>query len=163
MIADGGLVANNPTKYCLSEVQALWPNRPIGCIVSIGCGTEPARTREEASDEKGHEKGLLWWLSTIRTNALDDSSQRETERALQLFNPPGHPQPEYYRFDPEVTSLGVNSITVDEAWARTMREATAAYIDAPETSAQLKEAAASLLALARSRAGSMPREVPLSC
>ena len=155
-------MANNPTKYCLSEVQALWPNRPIGCIVSVGCGSEAASSEEEEAGA-AEEKGLLWWLSTIRTNYLDDSAaQQETEMALQLYNPPGQPQPEYYRFSP--SNCGQPGLAVDEQMVRTMREATTAYLDAPETSAQLREAAESLLALAYSRpkrakrGAVMPRE-----
>jgi hypothetical protein len=35
---DGGIIANNPTAMALAEIQAVWPDRRIGCVVSIGCG-----------------------------------------------------------------------------------------------------------------------------
>ena len=38
-LADGGLVANDPTLLALREARALWPGRPIGLVVSLGCGS----------------------------------------------------------------------------------------------------------------------------
>jgi hypothetical protein len=38
-LADGGLVANNPTLVALREAAALWPSRRVGVVVSLGTGT----------------------------------------------------------------------------------------------------------------------------
>lgn len=35
---DGGFGCNNPTRTVYEEAGRLWPNRQIGCIVSIGTG-----------------------------------------------------------------------------------------------------------------------------
>jgi patatin-like phospholipase/acyl hydrolase len=35
---DGGLGHNNPSKLVLEEAKVVFPNRPIGCLVSIGTG-----------------------------------------------------------------------------------------------------------------------------
>jgi hypothetical protein len=35
-LADGGIFCNCPVAIALSEAQSLWPNRPIGVVVSIG-------------------------------------------------------------------------------------------------------------------------------
>ncbi|KAH8094994.1 hypothetical protein JL720_2263 [Aureococcus anophagefferens] len=43
---DGGIVANDPTLLALSEVAALWPDRPVGVVVSLGCGQQKRRKRE---------------------------------------------------------------------------------------------------------------------
>ena len=163
MVADGGLVANDPTKYCLSEVKALWPNRPIGVLVSIGCGT-PIRAHVSSVADTS-VKGLAWWASTILKNAIVDGSVREeTEMALRFHNPPGQPQPEYFRFNPAIpeTAFPPSNEMVHE-----MRKATEAYIGSQDVGNKLKEAASRLLALAHSRTCKVQKERPecskLSC
>jgi hypothetical protein len=37
---DGGTGWNNPTRLVISEVRQIWPNRPIGCLISLGTGEE---------------------------------------------------------------------------------------------------------------------------
>ena len=48
---DGGTGWNNPTKEAIAETQNIWPNRPIGCIVSIGTGLEEALQLNEKGKE----------------------------------------------------------------------------------------------------------------
>lgn len=38
---DGGLGYNNPIRALMDEISHLWPNRKIGCIVSVGTGVPP--------------------------------------------------------------------------------------------------------------------------
>jgi hypothetical protein len=40
--ADGGTGYNNPTQLAIDEAYAIWENRPIGCLISIGTGLEDA-------------------------------------------------------------------------------------------------------------------------
>jgi hypothetical protein len=35
---DGGVCENNPVRVARKEVQDIWPNRPVGLILSLGCG-----------------------------------------------------------------------------------------------------------------------------
>ena len=39
---DGGTGWNNPSIEAIAEVHKIWPNRPIGCLLSIGTGLEKA-------------------------------------------------------------------------------------------------------------------------
>ena len=38
--SDGGTGFNNPTELAIDEAHNIWPNRSIGCLVSIGTGLE---------------------------------------------------------------------------------------------------------------------------
>ena len=49
-LADGGLVANNPTVIALREARALWPGRRIGVIVSLGTGSARPQSTSEAPE-----------------------------------------------------------------------------------------------------------------
>jgi hypothetical protein len=40
--SDGGTGWNNPTVEAIAEACKMWPNRPIGCLLSIGTGLEEA-------------------------------------------------------------------------------------------------------------------------
>jgi hypothetical protein len=37
---DGGTGWNNPAREALNEANVIWPNRPIGCLISLGTGEE---------------------------------------------------------------------------------------------------------------------------
>lgn len=39
---DGGTGWNNPAAEAIAEAHKIWPNRPIGCLLSIGTGLEKA-------------------------------------------------------------------------------------------------------------------------
>jgi hypothetical protein len=40
LYGDGGTGWNNPTKEAILEAHSIWPNRPIGILISIGTGLE---------------------------------------------------------------------------------------------------------------------------
>lgn len=55
--SDGGTGFNNPAELAIDEAHDIWPNRPIGCLVSIGTGLEDAIQLE--SESKGFSRKLL--------------------------------------------------------------------------------------------------------
>jgi hypothetical protein len=55
--ADGGTGHNNPTQLAIDEAYAIWENRPIGCLISIGTGLGDAIQLEQ------YGKGLIKMFS----------------------------------------------------------------------------------------------------
>lgn len=51
LYGDGGTGWNNPTKEAIAEARNIWPNRPIGIVVSLGTGLEEALRLNDASKE----------------------------------------------------------------------------------------------------------------
>lgn len=45
---DGAATANNPAVIALQEARLLWPDLPIDCLVSLGCGVGPPAPRGRA-------------------------------------------------------------------------------------------------------------------
>ncbi len=45
---DGAATANNPAVIAVQEARLLWPDVPIECLVSLGCGTVPLVRREKS-------------------------------------------------------------------------------------------------------------------
>ena len=94
---DGGLVANNPAKIVLAEAQALFPGRPIGCFVSIGCGKD---TKSE-DESVGTDKSVLYWaMKMISMPTSVYATHKEVQQQLKYHNHPSLPEPCYFRLDP---------------------------------------------------------------
>ena len=49
LYGDGGTGWNNPTREAITEARNIWPNRPIGIVISIGTGLEEALQLNENS------------------------------------------------------------------------------------------------------------------
>jgi hypothetical protein len=60
--ADGGTGFNNPAELAIDEAHNIWPNRPIGCLVSVGTGLEDAI--QLGTEAKGFARKLLSMAST---------------------------------------------------------------------------------------------------
>lgn len=57
---DGGTGWNNPTEEAIAEAHNIWPNRPIGCLVSIGTGLEDVIQLRDGTDaQRGPARSLL--------------------------------------------------------------------------------------------------------
>ena len=118
-LADGGLVANDPTAIALREARALWPNRPIGTVVSLGTGS--------ASPLGADERSI-------------DPSRSRIGRAVRAV---GGPRARYYRLNPTVK--GVSMIDSDEDKLQAMEAGARAFFRgssiAREACVRLAEAA----------------------
>jgi hypothetical protein len=55
LYGDGGTGWNNPTEEAIAEAHTIWPNRPIGCLVSLGTGLEKEL---QLGDDKGRNDSL---------------------------------------------------------------------------------------------------------
>lgn len=59
---DGGTGFNNPAELAIYEAHNIWPNRPIGCLISVGTGLEDAI--QLGNEVKGLARKLLSIAST---------------------------------------------------------------------------------------------------
>ena len=96
-LADGGLVANDPTAIALCEARALWPERPIGTVLSLGTGS-------------------------ISPLGADDSNESARSPIGKVVRACGGPSACYYRLNPPVH--GVSMMDSNEAKLRAMEDAT---------------------------------------
>lgn len=132
-LADGGLVANDPTVLALREARALWPDRPIGTVVSLGTGC----------------------ASPLGADDDDEPARSPVAKAVRAC---GGPSARYYRFNPPVT--GVSLMDSNEAKLRAMEDVTRKFfresLDAREACFRLVESRA------RRRSASWRSEWPIA-
>lgn len=50
---DGATTANNPAAIALQQARLLHPQLPVDCLVSLGCGSEPAAERSKGLSSVG--------------------------------------------------------------------------------------------------------------
>lgn len=79
---DGGVRANNPIDQISSEAERLWPDRKIGCLVSIGTGVTTTKPFDPTKS-KLHE--VLKSLADIATDAdAKARAYRDTKEGRKL-------------------------------------------------------------------------------
>ncbi|KAH0556588.1 hypothetical protein GP486_005565 [Trichoglossum hirsutum] len=101
---DGGIRANNPIEYVMNEAHSLWPDRLLGCIVSIGAGwtnTKPLATKSPRLHQ------VLETLSKIASDANTKAREfGQTQFGTQLKQ-----SQKYFRFHVE---QGIDGIDLTE-------------------------------------------------
>ncbi|KAF6175780.1 hypothetical protein GIB67_035907 [Kingdonia uniflora] len=114
---DGAIVANNPTVFAIREAQLLWPDTRIDCLVSIGCGSVPAKTR----------KGGWRYLDTGQVLIESACSVDRVEEALNTLLPM-LPEIHYFRFNPVDERCDMELDETDPALWLKFEAATQEYI-----------------------------------
>ena len=98
---DGGLGYNNPIRALIEETSHIWPDRQIGCIVSIGTGMPVSR-------DVGRTIKPLF--DTVREMATDtEKVAREFEEEMK--HKYGNEQKVYFRFN---VQRGLEQVGLEE-------------------------------------------------
>lgn len=115
---DGAAIANNPALLALQEARALWPDVPIDCLVSMGCGATPLQKRE---------RSMSAYLETGNVLIESACSVERTDAALCTLLPmiPGI---RYFRFNPIDMRCGVELDDIDPVNLAALEDATVQYI-----------------------------------
>jgi len=124
--ADGGIIHNNPSLVAISEARAIWKDRPIGTLVSLGCGRPDAHEAVEHSTEKarGIVSAMLYWANHIFNMAGDTWLTHRTVKALLRTL---SPETEYFRFEPFAGEIALNEHR--RTALQSMLQKTAEYIE----------------------------------
>merc|ERR1719502_1150760 len=116
---DGGIVANNLSMIALQEAKALWPGRPVGCVVSLGCGMSVATEQTKA--------GLVYWAGKMLSLPTDSyRAHKDFQAIVPFLNGPDVEVPSYFRLEPVIPNVELDEskkYVLDE-----MRRITKSYI-----------------------------------
>ncbi|CAI5466949.1 unnamed protein product [Closterium sp. Yama58-4] len=117
---DGAIFANNPTIVAVREARLLWPDLPLDCVVSLGCGSAPPKLR-----------GRPGWRVADTGQVLAEAAT-SVEQADLAFESvmPMLPDVKYYRFNPVDERCGMDLDETDPAEWEKLETATDEYLTA---------------------------------
>ena len=110
---DGGLVANNPTWHAMMEAHRLWPGRPIGVVVSLGCG----KCVQQAKKETG---GVLYWAGEVMNMATESA---KTHKQVKAYVQTLQPKPAYFRLEGHMGDVALDEYRPEKLAAMRAGEA----------------------------------------
>jgi hypothetical protein len=90
-LVDGGVAANNPTLNAIMEARAVFPDRKIGCIVSLGCG--------KVMQSKRMSNSAFYWLGAMLDLATNSHKTHNFVKQL-VAGMPVLSACTYFRLDP---------------------------------------------------------------
>ncbi len=75
---DGGIVANNPVKLAMEEAADIGSGRPVGLLVSLGCG-RPVHYERQGAENNGDRggSGLLSVAKNVKATMTDTQTAHE--------------------------------------------------------------------------------------
>jgi hypothetical protein len=94
---DGGLLANNPVELALQEALALWPDTPMGCVVSLGCG------RASSLSLDNRAAFLHWREHAVALSSESDRSFHRAVDCVRCLKP--QQKAKFFRFNPPTRDL----------------------------------------------------------
>jgi len=120
---DGGITANNPAGIALSEVRALFPTSPLGCLVSVGTGMDVSKTID-IKDMATWSDSIAAWKDIATTLADSASSVDRVHEVLEATLPSDR----YFRFQPRASEFDVELDTAAASQLETLQMAARSYI-----------------------------------
>ena len=170
---DGGIVANDPTLLALSEVAALWPDRPVGVVVSLGCGQQKRRKREgrRRGKDRARARPRIARFRRADVDGLEDAAF--TERLFRSLGLSWEHEPRirraarraldkrgatYVRLEPPLDEA-VSLAETDAAKIEAMKRGVADWVAAPEQARVLDDVARLLSEEQAGLAGALARSV----
>lgn len=97
----GGLDCNNPTNKLLEDISLVFPNQPIACVISIGCGQLHSGN---IRDSKVYDRFLPSKLLPVMQSIATDCEKTHQDLAHRFEQTEGV----YFRFNTEHGMQGIN-------------------------------------------------------
>jgi predicted acylesterase/phospholipase RssA len=128
-LQDGGLVANNPVGVALAEARALFPDRDVDVLVSVGTGAPPP-----AAHAASGLRGLFTTLTyaAVNTTAISAAIEDALARSSSTF---------YARLQPTDPSFDADLGEVDNEVLRRIEAAAHAHLAAEPMASLLQQVA----------------------
>lgn len=128
----GGLECNNPTDKLLTDISLVFPDRPIACVVSIGCGQLHSGN---VPDTKMYDAFLPSKLLPVMQTIATDCERTHQDLAHRF----GHTEGVYFRFN---TEHGVQDINqCDTTMLSKMQAHAQAYLQDVSVNTSMNSAA----------------------
>jgi len=137
MFVDGGFGCNNPVNFVYDEAREMWPDREIGCIISLGTGMPRVLSLQNPTlfDTRFPKN----WVQVLERTATEcDTAHQDMLRKKELRG-------KYFRFN---VQQGLQGVSLME-WQKLGETAslTEAYLREVDVERKMNEVVAKLLAL----------------
>lgn len=118
LLCDGALISNNPTAVAIHEAAALFPGRPLECVVSVGTGEMEVVETKRAD--------LTW--EAIVAQLVDSATSTSL---VHEFLSDMAPKRRYWRFNPDIPPSPIDA--TDASALAAFRKYARDYFDSDDT------------------------------